>query len=84
MYNAITGIGGSGQLDSTVAANATVALLVAWAASSLTLVPPMFDVRTAWNWKELSDAKCQIFVDAWAQSLSSDRYEALQYLMCCF
>ncbi|KAG6874334.1 hypothetical protein C0992_007884 [Termitomyces sp. T32_za158] len=44
MYNAITGIGGSGQLDSTVAANATVALLAATAASSLTLVPPIFDM----------------------------------------
>ncbi|KAG6877162.1 hypothetical protein C0993_009767 [Termitomyces sp. T159_Od127] len=44
MYNAITGIGGSGQLDSTVAANATVALLAATAASALTLVPPIFDM----------------------------------------
>lgn len=77
MYNAITGIGGSGQLDSTVAANATVALLVAWAVSSLTLVPPLFDVRKAYNWEAPSDAKCQFFVDARAQSLSFDRYEAL-------
>lgn len=45
MYNAISGLGGSGQLDSTVAANATVALLAATAASALTLVPPVFDVR---------------------------------------
>ncbi len=45
MYNAISGLGGSGQLDSTVAANATVALLAATAASALTLVPPIFDVR---------------------------------------
>ncbi|KAF9457984.1 major facilitator superfamily domain-containing protein [Collybia nuda] len=44
MYNAITGIGGSGQLDSTVAANATVALFVASAASALTVVPPVFDM----------------------------------------
>ncbi|KAG6849269.1 hypothetical protein C0991_011772, partial [Blastosporella zonata] len=36
MYNAIGGLGGSGQLDSTVAANATVALLSATAASALT------------------------------------------------
>lgn len=56
MYNAITGIGGSGQLDSTVAANATVALFVAWAASSLTLVPPVFDVREWRNWEDPSDA----------------------------
>jgi hypothetical protein len=45
MYNAIGGLGGSGQLDSTVAANATVALLAATAASALTLVPPIFDVK---------------------------------------
>ncbi|KAF8896027.1 major facilitator superfamily domain-containing protein [Infundibulicybe gibba] len=44
MYNAISGLGGSGQLDSTVAANATVALLAATAASALTLVPPIFDL----------------------------------------
>ncbi|TFK36737.1 major facilitator superfamily domain-containing protein [Crucibulum laeve] len=44
MYNAISGLGGSGQLDSTVAANATVALLAATAASALTLVPPVFDM----------------------------------------
>ncbi|KAG6832737.1 hypothetical protein H0H87_000586 [Tephrocybe sp. NHM501043] len=44
MYNAIGGLGGSGQLDSTVAANATVALLAATAASALTLVPPIFDM----------------------------------------
>ncbi|KAF9459956.1 major facilitator superfamily domain-containing protein [Collybia nuda] len=44
MYNAISGIGGSGQLDPTVAANATVALLAATAASALTLVPPVFDM----------------------------------------
>ncbi|KAF8625232.1 hypothetical protein AX17_006898 [Amanita inopinata Kibby_2008] len=44
MYNAISGLGGSGQLDSTVAANATVALLAATAASAITLVPPVFDL----------------------------------------
>ncbi|PFH50027.1 hypothetical protein AMATHDRAFT_4358 [Amanita thiersii Skay4041] len=44
MYNAITGLGGSGQLDSTVAANATVALLAATAASAITIVPPVFDL----------------------------------------
>lgn len=43
MYNAISGLGGSGQLDSTVAANATVALLAATAASALFFVPPIFD-----------------------------------------
>ncbi|EKM79019.1 hypothetical protein AGABI1DRAFT_121334 [Agaricus bisporus var. burnettii JB137-S8] len=44
MYNAISGLGGSGQLDSTVAANATVALLAATAASALFFVPPIFDM----------------------------------------
>ena len=39
MYNSISGIGGSGQLDSTVAANATVALLAATAVAALTVVP---------------------------------------------
>ncbi|KAL0568892.1 hypothetical protein V5O48_013081 [Marasmius crinis-equi] len=43
MYNTITGLGGSGQLDSTVAANANVALLASTAASALLLVPPVFD-----------------------------------------
>ncbi|ESK91166.1 mfs [Moniliophthora roreri MCA 2997] len=43
MYNAISGLGGSGQLDSTVAANANVALLASTAASALFLVPPIFD-----------------------------------------
>lgn len=52
MYNAISGIGGSGQLDSTVAANATVALLAATAASALTLVPPVFDVCIKQNEKD--------------------------------
>lgn len=45
MYNALAGLGGSGQLDSTVAANANVALLAATAGTALTLVPPIFDVR---------------------------------------
>jgi len=44
MYNTISGLGGSGQLDSTVAANATVALLATTVALSVTVVPPIFDV----------------------------------------
>jgi len=43
MYNSISGIGGSGQLDPTVAANATVALLAATAVAALTVVPTLFD-----------------------------------------
>jgi MFS family permease len=42
MYNALGGLGGSGQVDSTVAANATVALLSATAATALTVVGPIF------------------------------------------
>lgn len=43
MYNALTGIGGSGQVDPTVAANATVALLSAMAITSLFIVGPIFN-----------------------------------------
>ncbi|VUC35950.1 unnamed protein product [Clonostachys rosea] len=42
MYNALTGLGGSGQVDSTVAANANVALLSATAGTALFLVGPIF------------------------------------------
>lgn len=42
MYNALTGIGGSGQVDPTVAANATVALCAAMAVTSLFIVGPIF------------------------------------------
>ncbi|EFY99779.1 hypothetical protein MHUMG1_03171 [Metarhizium humberi] len=44
MYNALTGLGGSGQVDSTVAANATVALLSATAATALTVAGPVFSI----------------------------------------
>ena len=42
MYNALGGLGGSGQVDSTVAANATVALLSTTAATALFIVGPLF------------------------------------------
>lgn len=42
-FLAISGIGGSGQLDPTVAANATVALLAATAIAAITFVPTAFD-----------------------------------------
>ncbi|CAH0046883.1 unnamed protein product [Clonostachys solani] len=42
MYNALTGLGGSGQVDSTVAANANVALLSATAGTALLVVGPLF------------------------------------------
>lgn len=42
MYNALTGLGGSGQVDPTVAQNATVALLSATAATALFVAGPIF------------------------------------------
>jgi hypothetical protein len=42
MYNALGGLGGSGQVNSTVAANATVALLSTTAATALFIVGPIF------------------------------------------
>jgi hypothetical protein len=44
MYNALGGLGGSGQIDSTVAANATVALLSASAVTALFIVGPIFKI----------------------------------------
>ncbi|EED22173.1 MFS transporter, putative [Talaromyces stipitatus ATCC 10500] len=43
MYNALSGLGGSGQVDPTVAANATVALLAATAGTALFVVGPIFE-----------------------------------------
>ncbi|EEQ34411.1 hypothetical protein McanMca71_002597 [Microsporum canis] len=51
MYNALTGLGGSGQVDATVAANANVALLSATAATALFVVGPIFSIigpRACW------------------------------------
>ncbi|KAF2170741.1 hypothetical protein M409DRAFT_35849 [Zasmidium cellare ATCC 36951] len=42
MYNALTGLGGSGQVDPTVAANANVALLSVTAATALFIGAPLF------------------------------------------
>ena len=42
MYNALTGLGGSGQVNPTVAANATVALLSATAGTALFVAGPLF------------------------------------------
>lgn len=42
MYNALTGLGGSGQVDPTAAANANVALLSATAGSALFVAGPLF------------------------------------------
>lgn len=46
MYNAITGMGGSGQLNQTVAANATVALLATGSIFAVFVAPPVFDVSS--------------------------------------
>ncbi|KAI1303875.1 putative MFS transporter [Xylaria venustula] len=42
VYNALSGIGGSGQVNPTVAANATVALLSTTAATALFIAGPIF------------------------------------------
>ncbi|KAJ2993879.1 hypothetical protein NUW58_g1708 [Xylaria curta] len=42
LYNALSGIGGSGQVDPTVAANANVALLSTTAATALFIAGPVF------------------------------------------
>lgn len=44
MYNALSGLGGSGQVDSTVAANANVALLSCTAATALFVAGPLFSL----------------------------------------
>lgn len=44
MYNALGGLGGSGQVDPTVAANATVALLAGTAVTALFIIGPIFHV----------------------------------------
>ncbi|KAI2633447.1 putative MFS transporter [Xylaria nigripes] len=42
IYNALSGLGGAGQVDPTVAANASVALLSTTAATALFIVGPIF------------------------------------------
>lgn len=42
MFNALSGLGGGGQVDSTVAANANVALLSTTAVAALFIVGPIF------------------------------------------
>ncbi|PGG99465.1 hypothetical protein AJ80_09351 [Polytolypa hystricis UAMH7299] len=51
MYNALGGMGGSGQVDPTIAANANVALLSATAGTALFIVGPIFSIigpRACW------------------------------------
>lgn len=62
MYNALGGLGGSGQVNSTVAANATVALLSATAVTALFFVGPIFDlIGPRWCW----------FIGGWTYALYS-------------
>lgn len=44
MYNALSGLGGSGQVDPTVAANGNVALLSCTAATALFFAGPLFNL----------------------------------------
>lgn len=76
MYNAIGGLGGSGQLDSTVAANATVALLAATAASALTIVPSIFDVSYSIFEPTFQSASINPS-DVWTSCVSADWCDAL-------
>ncbi|KAK1635088.1 hypothetical protein BDP81DRAFT_491597 [Colletotrichum phormii] len=62
MYNALTGLGGSGQVDSTVAANATVALLSTTAVASLFFVGPILS---------LVDPKIAFLIGGWTYALYS-------------
>ena len=62
MYNALTGIGGSGQVDGTVAANANVALLSAMAGTALFIVGPIFD--------RIGPRAC-LLIGGWTYPLSS-------------
>jgi len=62
MYNALSGMGGSGQVDSTVAANANVALLSTTAATALFIVGPIF----SWTGPRVS-----FMVGGWTYALYS-------------
>ncbi|BDD63660.1 hypothetical protein MPDQ_003250 [Monascus purpureus] len=62
MYNALSGLGGSGQLDSSVAANANVALLSATAGTALFVVGPIF--------KRVGPTVC-LLIGGWSYGLYS-------------
>ncbi|KAF4591853.1 MFS transporter [Ophiocordyceps camponoti-floridani] len=62
MYNALTGLGGCGQVDATVAANATVALLSTMAITSLFIAGPLF----AWAGPRIS-----LMAGGWTYALYS-------------
>ncbi|EGE77180.2 hypothetical protein RJZ56_005275 [Blastomyces dermatitidis] len=71
MYNALSGLGGSGQVDPTVAANANVALLAANAATALFVVGPIFSIigpRSCW------------LVGGWTYALYSGSLLAFNYI----
>ncbi|RDA95782.1 hypothetical protein CP533_5175 [Ophiocordyceps camponoti-saundersi (nom. inval.)] len=62
MYNALAGLGGCGQVDSSVAANATVAMLSTMAITSLFIAGPLF----AWAGPRLS-----LMAGGWTYALYS-------------
>lgn len=62
MYNALSGMGGSGQVDSTVAANATVALLSTGAVVAMFIAGPAYD---------LLGARWSLFIGGWTYALYS-------------
>ncbi|RCI09237.1 hypothetical protein L249_1407 [Ophiocordyceps polyrhachis-furcata BCC 54312] len=62
MYNALAGLGGCGQVDSSVAANATVAMLCTMAITSLFVAGPLF----AWAGPRLS-----LMAGGWTYALYS-------------
>ncbi|KDN66102.1 hypothetical protein CSUB01_01553 [Colletotrichum sublineola] len=62
MYNALTGLGGSGQVDSTVAANATVALLSTTAVMALFFVGPVL---------ALVGPRIAFLIEGWTYTLHS-------------
>ncbi|PFH63264.1 hypothetical protein XA68_15898 [Ophiocordyceps unilateralis] len=62
MYNALAGLGGCGQVDSAVAANATVAMLSTMAITSLFIAGPLF----AWAGPRIS-----LMAGGWTYALYS-------------
>lgn len=73
MYNALSGLGGSGQLDSSVAANANVALLSATAGTALFVVGPIF--------KRVGPTIC-LLIGGWSYGLYSGSLLSYNRMSC--
>lgn len=73
MYNALSGLGGSGQLDSSVAANANVALLSATAGTALFVVGPIF--------KRVGPTVC-LLIGGWSYGLYSGSLLSYNRMSC--